>query len=221
MFCCTGRRLKKSSFRTPSASYTASTTSLRTQADPTAFGSGSRMPADAAMGQPNNEQSSPLLSRGMRVPSASFSSGRMSTQHERLILELLPFKDLPAFHAWLGSMYVHGAWVEFCRDCLVSSPRQPVPEPDKAKTAQAAKDAVKGQQAKFLVYHPDKDGWASEDHHVRFIVTVIQDNILKGTWSNSDFKNKGLDIAKAVYEVLMYLRSTYYANDMNPPGYSV
>lgn len=211
MFCCGGRRLKKSVVCSASPSY-----SLLPQTT-----------TAATMGHPSNEQRSPLLTRG----SASFSSAHMSTQHERLILELLPFKDLAAFNAWLGSMYVHGAWVEFVRDCLApgslsaasaSSSGQAaiVSEPDKAKTAQAAKDAVKGQQAKFLVYHPDKEGWTLEDHHVRFIATVVQDNLLKGTWSNSDFKNKGLDITKAVYEVLMYLRATYYPSDPNPPGYT-
>lgn len=175
------------------------------------------------MGSGANEQMAPLMARA-----SGGAAFRMSSQHERLILELLPFKDAGAFHAWLGGVYVRGSWLEFCRDYLQlagfgggSGSGGGPSEPDKTKTAQAAKDAVKAQNPKYLIFHPDKENWSPDDHHIRFIAAVIQDNMMKGLWSSSDFKSKGLDIAKAVYEVLMYLRSTYYsAGDSNPPGYS-
>jgi hypothetical protein len=93
------------------------------------------------------------------------------------------------------------------------------PELDKTKTAQKAKDAINSRSTQFLMYHPDKTAWSAEDHHVRFIVTVIQDNMLKGLWSESDWKKRGIDIAKAVYEVLAFLRATAFATDSNPPRY--
>ncbi len=69
------------------------------------------------------------------------------------------------------------------------------------------------------MYHPDKTIWTAEDHHVRFIVAVISDNMLKGTWSDSDWKKKGLEIAKSVYEVLAFLRTTAFGPDSLPPRY--
>jgi hypothetical protein len=149
----------------------------------------------------------------------SSSTSHLSSQHERLILELLPFKDAAKFQEWLQSQYVRGPWAEFCRDFLVKNPA--VPEPDKQKTAQAAKDAINGRNAKYMVYFPDKQGWTTEDHHIRFICTIVSDNMLKNLWSDSDWKKKGIDIAKAVYEVLSFLRASYYVTDQNPPGYTV
>jgi hypothetical protein len=69
------------------------------------------------------------------------------------------------------------------------------------------------------MYHPDKSSWTPEDHHVRFIVTVVSDNLLKGMWSESDWKKKSTEIAKAVYEVLAFLRATSFASDPLPPRY--
>ncbi|KAK4100291.1 hypothetical protein N658DRAFT_508015 [Parathielavia hyrcaniae] len=142
---------------------------------------------------------------------------QVSTQHERLILELLPFKDLGQFHEWLSSIYVRGSWNEFLADFLANNPR--APELDKTKTAQKVKDAINSRSTQFLMYHPDKSAWSAEDHHVRFIVTVIQDNMLRGLWSESDWKKKSLDIAKAVYEVLAFLRATTFHPDASPPLY--
>ncbi|KAK4125958.1 hypothetical protein N657DRAFT_642716 [Parathielavia appendiculata] len=144
-------------------------------------------------------------------------AAHLSAQHERLILELLPFKELRQFHEWLSSVYVRGSWNEFVTDFLAHNPR--APELDKNKTTQKAKDAVNSRSTQFLIYHPDKGAWSAEDHHVRFIVTVIQDNMLKGLWSESDWKKKGLDITKAVYEVLAFLRATTFYPDANPPLY--
>lgn len=151
--------------------------------------------------------------------SAAMSQSPFSIQHERLILELLPFRDSTKFHEWLYGGTVKGSWTEFHRSFLTRVPAGHS-EPDKAKTAQAVKDAINSRSQKFLVYHPDKTNWSPEDHHVRFIVTVIQDNMLFSLWSESEWKKRNVEIAKAVYEVLAFLKASYYAADQNPPGYS-
>lgn len=156
-----------------------------------------------------------LPSQGARP---SVPTTLLSTQHERLILELLPFKDSAKFHEWLNSGWVRGSWLEFYGDFLTRTPN--AAEPDKTRTAQASKDAINSRSQKFLVYHPDKTNWSTEDHHVRFIVTVIQDNMLKSLWSESEWKKKGIDIARAVFEVLCFLKSSYYRVDPHPPRYS-
>jgi hypothetical protein len=94
----------------------------------------------------------------------------------RLRPAVLPFKDATLFQEWLAGPYVRGSWHEYCRDFLARSPQ--APEPDKAKVAQAAKDAINGRAARFLAYHPEKDGYTPEDHAVRFIVCVVADNML-------------------------------------------
>ncbi|KAJ9136432.1 hypothetical protein NKR23_g9860 [Pleurostoma richardsiae] len=149
-----------------------------------------------------------------RPSAAAPSSSYISSQHERLILELLPFATSAQFHEWLSGPYVRGSWQEFCRDFLSANPS--APEPDKAKTAQAARDAVKGKSPKYLAYHPEKQGWSAEDHHVRFIATVVADNMLTRLWSEDEFRKRGVDVAKAVYEVLSFLRG---AALVNPPSY--
>ncbi|TWU71186.1 hypothetical protein ED733_001555 [Metarhizium rileyi] len=146
----------------------------------------------------------------------------LNAQHERLILELLPFKDAAKFKEWLNGELVQGSWAEFWRD-LVTKARASCPEPDKSRTAEAAKNAINGRSVKFLVYHPDKTNWTVEDHHVRFIVTVIQDNMLKSMWSDSDWKKRAVEVCKAVFEVLCYLKASRYAVDAEaggPPSYS-
>jgi hypothetical protein len=144
----------------------------------------------------------------------------LAAQHERLILELLPFKDATKFKEWLNSDFVQGSWAEFWRD-FVTKGRTNYPEPDKTKAAEAAKNAINSRSIKFLVYHPDKTNWTLEDHHVRFIVTVIQDNMLKNLWSDSDWKKRALEVCKAVFEVLCYLKASCYAVEAGgPPSYS-
>ncbi|KAK7981847.1 hypothetical protein PG996_009532 [Apiospora saccharicola] len=142
----------------------------------------------------------------------------LSTQHARLILELLPFKEQEQFHEWLASEHVRGSWAEFQQDFLSGNTN--TPEPDKAKTAEAAKAAIGSRTPKFLLYHPDKEGWNDQDHHVRFIAQVVTDNMLKGSlWSENDFKKRGLEITKAVYEILSYLRASQVGIEQPPPGY--
>jgi len=166
----------------------------------------SALPMSSSMGQP--QQQAPLPISGSALPS----------QHVRLILERLPFKDAEQFHDWLIGVHVRGSWHEFLRDFLARNAL--APEPDKTKTAQLAKDAINSRNPKYLVYHPEKGAWTSEDHHVRFIVTVISDNLLhKGLWTESDWKKKSIDIAKAIYEVLSFLRATALSTEANPPRY--
>ena len=118
---------------------------------------------------------------------------------------------------WLGSVYVRGAWHEFARDFLAENPL--APEPEKEKVAQKTKEAINSRNPKYLIFHPDKDAWVSEDHHIRFMATVISDNLLKGLWSESEWKKKNVEIAKAIYEVLSFLRATTLGPDPSPPRY--
>ncbi|KAL1841998.1 hypothetical protein VTJ49DRAFT_6241 [Mycothermus thermophilus] len=153
----------------------------------------------------------------MGHPFQAAGPSQLSSQHERLILELLPFKDSRQFHEWLTSIYVRGAWDEFVRDFLSRNPL--APEPDKARTAQKAKEAISSRKPQYLMYHPDKTGWTAEDHHIRFIVMVVLDNMLKELWSESEWKKRGIEIAKATYEVMAFLRATAFSPDANPPRY--
>ncbi|KAK1988917.1 hypothetical protein LZ30DRAFT_577158 [Colletotrichum cereale] len=148
-----------------------------------------------------------------------------TSQHERLLMELLPFGDAATFRGWLDGPFVRGSWDEFCADYLsrallsAGSPSA-VPEPDKTRTARAAREALDARKPKFLVYRPDKAGWAAEDHYVRFVVTLVADNGMRNLWCESEWKRKGLDIAKAAYEVLVFLKATMAYLDPNPPSYS-
>ncbi|KAK0714891.1 hypothetical protein B0H67DRAFT_579398 [Lasiosphaeris hirsuta] len=172
----------------------------------------------ASEGQPD-DYSIPMSPRmGQSKPLTQAAAAQISSQHERLILELLPVKDARQFHEWLSGIYVRGSWHEFLGDFLARNPL--APELDKAKISQLAKDAVNSRNPKYLMYHPDKEGWTSEDYHIRFISTVITDNLLnKGLWTDSDWKKKSLDITKAVYEVLSFLRATTLGADAQPPRY--
>ncbi|KAH8681348.1 hypothetical protein BX600DRAFT_19274 [Xylariales sp. PMI_506] len=154
-------------------------------------------------------------------PSSSTSvtpSSRLVAQHERLIIELLPFRDAAKFQEWLSSIYVQGSWAEFCRDFLSLQPQ--ASEPDKQRTAEMARDAIVTRAPKYLLYHPDKRDWTEQDHHVRFIVSVVSDNMLQSRlWPEGEWKKRSHDIAKAVYEVLIYLRALHAEKEINPPGY--
>ncbi|KAG5953067.1 hypothetical protein E4U53_007035 [Claviceps sorghi] len=121
---------------------------------------------------------------------SSPSTTTVCVQHERLVLELLPFKDAAKES-----------------------------DPDKNKTAEAARHAIRSRSIKFLVFHPNKTTWTAEDHHVRFIGTMIQDNMLCGLWSDSDWKGRELEMCRAVFEVLCFLKATCLAAE-EPPCYS-
>ncbi|KAF3767630.1 hypothetical protein M406DRAFT_328700 [Cryphonectria parasitica EP155] len=140
-------------------------------------------------------------------------------QHERLLLELLPLKNSDAFRNWITSPLVQGSWREFCHDFLARN--QSTPEADKDLVAKQATDAIRSRTAKYVAYHPAKNGWTAEDHHIRFIVTVVEDNRLNGgIWTDVDRHSKQLAMARAVYEVLGYLRvMAAVGMDTSPPSY--
>jgi hypothetical protein len=170
------------------------------------------------MGQPPPSTPQKFTSPLMTIGGNSAMNHPLGAQHERLILELLPFNDSATFHEWLQSESVKGSFNEFTRDLLQNSQGQNFPDPNKEQTAKAAEKAIQKKDPRFLLYHPDKSGWTPEDHHVRFIVTVALDNVLTNTWS---FKSGGPNsTAKAVYEVLAYLKASLVVNDQHPPGYS-
>ena len=143
------------------------------------------------------------------VPASGAFSSRASNQHQRLLLELLPFQDRAAFEAWIGSDAVAGAWREFAHDYHPSAEDiDDGPEQNKAGIAQAACRALQIHDPRYMLHHPRKEGWAPEDHYIRFIVAVICDSMLHGVWSESEGRSRGLEIAKSVFEVLSYLRVT-------------
>ncbi|EPE02330.1 hypothetical protein F503_06530 [Ophiostoma piceae UAMH 11346] len=162
------------------------------------------------------------------APVSSPFAPRLSAQHERLMLELLPFKDAAQFREWLG--FLEGDWDEYCRDYLepqyhaalydgatglpleIPGSAPDDPEPDKTTTASRAKDAINSQSVQFLAYHPlaqDKQNWTPEDHAVRFLVTAIADSLLRKVWQERDWRKRPVEIARAVYEVLSYKREGY------------
>jgi len=46
------------------------------------------------------------------------------------------------------------------------------------------------------------------DHYVRFIVTAVLDNLLKGLWFKDELEGRNSGVPKAVYAVLIYLWAT-------------
>lgn len=154
-------------------------------------------------------------------PQARKRLSLLAKQHERLILELFTFKDAAQFQAWLRSPQVWGSWLEFLRDSARPGPAAGE-EMDKAKAAQQAKDAVQKKSPRYMLHYPDKRDWTADDHTVRFMAVVIYDNLLTGMWSSGDWSYRALDIAKSVYEVLVFLRSTdlTVVDDTSPPDYT-
>ncbi|KAK3319323.1 hypothetical protein B0H66DRAFT_533825 [Apodospora peruviana] len=163
------------------------------------------------MGQPSSQPEPFRPAPGPIMPS------QLASQHERLLLELLPFHDSRRFHEWLNSIYVRGSWNEFLHDFLVHNPA--APEPDKSVVTNATRDAIHSRNPKYLVYHPNKEGWTSDDHHIRFMATLISDNRLQNLWSDGDWRKRSEEITKAAYEVLGFLRSIALTSDLGPPGY--
>lgn len=117
----------------------------------------------------------------------------------------------------MNSIYVQGSWNEIQRAFLSDNPT--APEADKERIVKLAKEAINSRDAKYLVYHPDKTDWTADDHHIRFLATLILDNRLKGLWSEGDWRSKSTDITKAAFEVLSYLRAATLRVDAGPPGY--
>lgn len=131
---------------------------------------------------------------------------KLSVQNGRLVSELFPFKQLDKLKEWLKVDCMQGAWAEFMRDCVTKPPSESVFDPDKGTIAGAAKTAIEHRKIQYLVYHPDKTAWTFEDHHVRFIVIVVRDNLLRALWSDRDWLQKPLEICNAVYELLCFLK---------------
>ncbi|EAQ87290.1 hypothetical protein CHGG_03909 [Chaetomium globosum CBS 148.51] len=161
---------------------------------------------------------------GQQPPPSASGTVRLASQHERLLLELLPFQDIRQFHDWLNGVYVRGSWNEFVRDFHAAHPL--APEPDKTAAVQKARDAIHARGAQYLMHNPDKDAWTAEDHHVRFLVAVVSDNMLNGLWSDRDWKKNGLAVCGAVFEVLVFLKATATASEdcadpaaADPPRY--
>ena len=92
------------------------------------------------------------------------------------------------------------------------------PEPDKASTVQRAREALNARSAQYLMHNPDKSAWTAEDHHVRFLVAVVSDNMLDGPWSEKEWKKNGAGIAGAVFEVLVFLKATAAAAEAEAGG---
>ncbi|KAG6133236.1 hypothetical protein E4U28_006258 [Claviceps purpurea] len=135
---------------------------------------------------------------------------KLSVQNGRLVSELFPFKKLDKLKEWLKVDCMQGAWAEFMRDCVTKSPSESVADPDKCMIASAATSAIQYRNTKYLVYHPGKTAWTVNDHHVRFIVIVVRDNLLRDLWSEGDWRQKALEICKAVYELLCYLKAEFF-----------
>jgi hypothetical protein len=102
-------------------------------------------------------------------------------------------------------VYVRGSWNEFLRDFHGAHPL--TPEPDKGATTQKAREAINARGAQYLMHNPDKSAWTAEDHHVRFVVAVVSDNMLDGLWSDKEWKKGGLAVCAAVFEVLVFLKA--------------
>ncbi|KAL8372103.1 hypothetical protein RB595_001749 [Gaeumannomyces hyphopodioides] len=186
---------------------------------------------DSAMGQsepPSRPGDTATAATATPSPQTQEMLSLLARQHERLILELFTFKDGAQFQAWLRSPQVRGSWLEFRRDSTRPGAAAPLPpatggeEMDKAKAAQQARDAVQKKSPHYLLHYPDKRGWTADDHTVRFMAVVIYDNLLTGMWSSSDWSYRALDIAKSVYEVLVFLRSTdpIAVDETSPPDYT-
>ncbi|TLD26555.1 hypothetical protein PspLS_04669 [Pyricularia sp. CBS 133598] len=153
----------------------------------------------AIMGRP----SLPSPSSSSSQPPTQNTSCRMARQHERLVMELLPFRTAEQFHEWLESPPLLGTWLEFRANCR----HQDLDEIDKTRVAQITRDALNSRMAKYLVYHPNKQGWTLEEHVVRFMATAMKDAVLEGVWSENELRNKTLDIAKAIYEVMCFFKA--------------
>ncbi|MBE3042338.1 hypothetical protein IMZ48_07105 [Candidatus Bathyarchaeota archaeon] len=137
----------------------------------------------------------------MGNPSFAFSA-----QHSRLLLHLLPFlKDSAQFVAWVGRAPVSAAWHEF-----VAALPDPNPDPSLDVVTPKVQVALMGTKlpaTRFRMLHPDKRDWSAEDHHVRFIVAVISDCLSEELWERKDWSSNPREIVRAVYEVLVYLKT--------------
>ncbi|KAG6051425.1 hypothetical protein E4U17_006187 [Claviceps sp. LM77 group G4] len=138
---------------------------------------------------------------------------KLMVQNLRLVSELFPFKEPDKLEEWLKLDCMQGAWAEFMRDCVTKPPSESDADLDKGTIAGAAKTAIESRSIRYLVYHPDKTAWTVEDHHVRFIMIVVRDNLLRALWSEKDWQQRPLGICKAVYELLCYLKTACFIDE--------
>ena len=96
----------------------------------------------------------------------------------------------------------------------------------KLNSARQNKDGINVQRcqqlavAKFSRVPSYKTAWTIEGpDDMWFIVTVVQNNMLKSLWSEWEWKKKGIDNVKAAFKVLYFLKSSYYIMGYHPPGY--
>lgn len=140
----------------------------------------------------------------------------LKSQHLRLLLDHLPFiNDGVQFDSWLRRAPVSVAWAEF----TAAIPR-PSPNPDFSTVSPKARAALSvgasPPAASFRMLHPDKSNWSAEDHHVRFIVGVINDSVLEKPNERKGWVEKPHGMVRAVYEVLVYLKATAGVEEEHP-----
>jgi hypothetical protein len=137
-----------------------------------------------------------------------------SAQLQRLLIEMLPFRDAQQFHEWLAGPYVSGAWDEFRKEYLNGTGPEPPEEPDKAATCQVVRTVLHSSDPKYRLMRPDKTGWTAQDHTVRFMVSVVWDNFFSGLWSVRDYRVRPDHYVNVVYEVLGFLRAWWWLEEV-------
>ncbi|KAK3307502.1 uncharacterized protein B0T15DRAFT_180590 [Chaetomium strumarium] len=158
------------------------------------------------------QEFSTIRPRGAAVGAPTTTSQDSTAASER------PVSSSPSL-PWLERIYVRNSWKEFVVDFLADNLLSPTPS--KAKMALRAsevlqwefyalmpEDQMRHAQPQYLMYHPDKGSWSVEDHYVRFIVTAVRDNMLNRLWIDDDMQTRGLEIARAGFDILVYLRTT-------------
>lgn len=130
----------------------------------------------------------------------------LSAQHLRLLIHLLPSISSPSeFEAWLQRSPVLSAWAEF--NAALPSLRA---DPDLTivtRMVRAAIDEETLPHTRFRLLHPDKRDWSPTNHHIRFIVAVINDSLMERHLDRLEWKNHPARTVRAVYEVLVYMKA--------------
>ncbi|KAG6136253.1 hypothetical protein E4U47_003393 [Claviceps purpurea] len=155
------------------------------------------------------------MSRPINTQSASPASQLMdnaSEQHEQLFAETSPSDDPDKstkstnIDHYIDAM---NSLEEFRCNCVIESPSVLMSESDKDRVVEAARKAINSCDSPYLVFQPNKTGWKVHDHCVRFVVTVIRDQMLRGllwrVWSR-----RWLEICNVMFELLVELTSTSF-----------
>ncbi|KAK8051291.1 hypothetical protein PG993_002676 [Apiospora rasikravindrae] len=166
----------------------------------------SQRPSLMGSGEPRQE-STPSPSSSTSTPSRAFrqyepftqTASQYTLRNPSMAQSSTPNIDANGAFSTQHADHVWVSWTEFPQDFLSGNTN--IREPDKTRTARAAKEAIGLRTPKYVLYHPGKDGWSDQDHHVRFMAQIVTGNMLKGSlWSENDFRKRGLEITKAVYE---------------------